>query len=633
MTIRDWDQSTIISPEKTYKIFDIETDGLNPTKIHCLSYAIFKEGKDPVVRTTTSYDKMREFFKFPGVLVGHYIRLFDIPACINLLGIDIDTDYIDTLALSWYINPYRKTHGLEDYGVDFGVPKPVIEDWENQTIEEYIHRCEEDVKITYLVWEQHLTKLRKLYRGKDEFVSRCISYLMFKMDCVYLQVTEGWPLDEFTAKLNLELFEHELDKKVVELQKVLPKVPKYGTKKKPKSLYKKDGSLSSHGEKWFQLLEANGLPLDHEDTVEYVIKFEEPNPGSSKQIKDWLFHLGWKPATYKINDKGERVPQVKKGEGLCDSVLLLADKQEEVQILAGIGVLKHRVGILKGFLRDAENGRIKASLSGFTNTLRLKHATVVNLPGVKGTDDWSDGRYIRECLTASPGNVLCGSDVSSLEDTTKRHYIYPYDPEYVEEMMDPDFDAHLDIAQLAGFLTKEQVRAHKDKKEDHSKPRKLAKIVNFSSVYGVGAKTLARSSGLSQSAAKDLLQVYWKRNWAVKKVAEDQVIVFDDSGDMWLLNPLAKIFYSLRGDKDRFSTLNQGTGAYCFDTWLLFILQEYPHLQGQFHDELVIDHPEEMKDYIKDLLEASMDKVNKRLGLNSPLGIDVQFGETYADVH
>jgi hypothetical protein len=35
---------------------------------------------------------------------------------------------------------------------------------------------------------------------------------------------------------------------------------------------------------------------------------------------------------------------------------------------------------------------------------------------------------------------------------------------------------------------------------------------------------------------------------------------------MWLYNPVSKFWYSAIY-KDIFSTLNQGTGVYCFDTW------------------------------------------------------------------
>ena len=39
--------------------------------------------------------------------------------------------------------------------------------------------------------------------------------------------------------------------------------------------------------------------------------------------------------------------------------------------------------------------------------------------------------------------------MTSLEDTCKRHYMQPYDPDYVAEMSQDGFDPHLDLAKHA----------------------------------------------------------------------------------------------------------------------------------------------------------------------------------------
>ena len=142
-------------------VFDIETDGLLDvlTKIHVLSYS--HDGKE--VHHTHDYDEMRKFFTETEVLVGHNIIRFDIPAVEKVLGIKVNARLIDTLALSWYLNHDRLKHGLEWYGVDYGIPKPVIKDWNSLTPEEYAHRCDEDVKINTRLWVDLQNKLRRLY--------------------------------------------------------------------------------------------------------------------------------------------------------------------------------------------------------------------------------------------------------------------------------------------------------------------------------------------------------------------------------------------------------------------------------------------------------------------------------------
>lgn len=143
-------------------VFDVESDGLldRLTKIHVLSYT--RDGKEVI--STHDYDEMREFFTTEPVLVGHNICRFDIPAVEKVLGIKVKARLVDTLALSWYINHERQKHGLEGYGEDYGVPKPVIKDWDSLTPEDYRHRCEQDVLINWRLWRDLQMKLRRLYQ-------------------------------------------------------------------------------------------------------------------------------------------------------------------------------------------------------------------------------------------------------------------------------------------------------------------------------------------------------------------------------------------------------------------------------------------------------------------------------------
>ena len=99
------------------EVFDIETDGINATKIHCLA-KMTKNG--PVA--TAKYDHMRSFLDGSEVLVGHNIIRFDVPVLRNLLGVSVNARLVDTLALSWYLEPERIKHGLEEWGEEFGIP-------------------------------------------------------------------------------------------------------------------------------------------------------------------------------------------------------------------------------------------------------------------------------------------------------------------------------------------------------------------------------------------------------------------------------------------------------------------------------------------------------------------------------
>ena len=91
--------------------------------------------------------------------------------------------------------------------------------------------------------------------------------------------------------------------------------------------------------------------------------------------------------------------------------------------------------------------------------------------------------------------------------------------------------------------------------------------------YGAWPPKVARTCGISLEEAKELFDTYHKLNWAIKKVADDQIVKEVD-GEMWLLNPISKFWYSLRNEKDRFSTLVQASASFVFDKWLMYTLEE-----------------------------------------------------------
>jgi len=611
-------------------VFDVEGDGITPTKIWCLSK--MENGK---LASTTSYSKMRHFLTSADILIGHNITRWDIPHLERLLNINIKAKLVDTLILSWYLEPKRMMHGLEFWGEEFGVPKPKVDDWENLTVEEYIHRCEEDVKINTQLWERFWKHLLALY-GSEEEAWRLIDYLSFKMDCAREQERNRWKLDVDRCERVLNKLSEEKEEKTKGLARAMPSVPQKAVKSPPKKPYKKDGSLSVTGCKWQEFLLENNLPSDHAEEVEYVKGYDEPNPNSTPQIKSWLFSLGWKPQTFKY-DRNKETGDVRKieqvnlphGGGICSSIKQLYDKEPALELLDGLSVISHRISILKGFLSAVdEEGYVQAQVQGLTNTLRWKHRVCVNLPGV----DKPYGKDIRGCLIAPDGYVLIGSDMSSLEDRTKQHYMWDFDPAYVKEMMTDDFDPHLDICVAGGLLSVDDVAHHKSGTRDHSKERKLGKSANYACVYGAGGATVARSAGITQLEGDKLVEAYWKRNWAVEAVAAAQVVKTCRK-QKWLYNPVSKLWYSLRHEKDRFSTLNQGTGVWCFDTWVGNVRESKLPLIGQFHDEVIGLLKEENKDRAEKALRVAIDATNKQLNLNRELDIDVQFGVNYSEIH
>jgi hypothetical protein len=645
-----------------YCLFDIEGNGLldSITKIWTFSYEIYNSRELIQSGTLTNPEEIKELVLKQKVLVGHNIIDYDIPALEKVLGIKITATLIDTLSISFYHYPVKGfLHGLEAWGERFKYPKVVVADDEwagplsGETWEDFIRkmtkRCEVDVEINRKLFHFQMDYTMQIYDNNISDVLRLFGYLGFKMDCLREQEKVKIKLDLRLAeksKLDLEFI---IDEKITNLSQYMPRIV---DKEQPKVMYKKDGELSAHGHKWKELLKLKKLP---EDTTVITTK---GSPTSPVQLKDWLFSLGWEPITFKVNAKDEKVPQVSLpfGGGLCSSVKDLIKKYDYLEDLAGLYRARHRFSLFKAFLKSVdENGYVYSRAQGFTNTLRMQHAKpIANLPGV--------GKYygeeVRGCLTVPDASyIMCGSDISGLEDNTKQHYIYNYDPDYVTEMRVPGFDPHIDIAVLAEMITKEdevfykEIEAQKDKlgnefkfssQEDAERYytikdiRGKAKIVNFSATYGAGPPKIAETLKCDLPFATKLHKTYWKRNAAVKSTAKDAKVKIVEN-QKWLYNPVSGFWMFLKAEKDRFSTLNQSTGVYVFDFWLKKF-REIVNPLGievcmQYHDEFLLWCKREFKGYVDKAVKDAMTQVNNQLGLNVSIGYSTEWGANYADVH
>lgn len=616
-----------------FVVLDSESDGLwkQATKVHVLSWT--EDGN--TFQSTNDYDQMKMILEAPDtMLIGHNFVCHDMQLFNKVLGTKLNyKKIVDTLALSWYLYEDRIKHGIESWGITFGVEKPKVDDWEGLTYDEYKHRCEEDTKINWLLWTKIKKDLMDLYRSEEEMV-RLINYMSFKMDCVREAEENPIRLDVESAQRHYDTLEKIVQEKTEELTRAMPKKVHYKDINKPKAMYKKDGTLSEAGKKWLNLLVEMKMPHNTAGPVVVVDRIEDGNPKSTEQVKDWLHSLGWRPITFKyVKDsktgQERSIEQVRVDGELCESVVELAEKNPAVAVLEGLTVATHRLNIFKSFLAHHKGGFLTAGVQGLTNTFRFKHRDpIVNLPGV----DKPWGKEVRGCLLPPEGHVWAGSDMVSLEDNTKRHYMRPLDPDYVEQMMKPGFDPHLDLAAFAGAVTQFEIDQHNEGKINLKPVRKKYKAANYSCIYGVGKAKLARTLGISTKEAEDLINAYWSRNWSIKKVSGSQKLKIC-LGRMWLQNPVSKFWHSLRNEKDVFSTLNQSTGVYCFDTWVGFSRTLGLSISAQFHDEQLVPVKIGNEEMTRGLLKDAIGYANKKLKLNINLDVDVQFGNNYAEVH
>jgi len=255
-------------------VFDIETDGLNPTVIHVMVAKQVGVKGNYIIRGPKAF---AEFAKGVTKWIAHNGIGFDIPVVEKLWGYKIPlSQQVDTLVLSRLFNPERKGgHRLKDWGIRLDEYKGEFDDW-SQYSEEMKEYCKQDV------WVTELTYLHLLEEGK-KFSQACINLEYQVQEIMCRQEADGFQLDTELAQEIYTVCLRETNRIEAEIKEFM--VPLAVPVKEVNLKYKKDGSIFAN-----QLLEGCNVQGDYTK-----IKWEEFNLGSPSQINKRLDRLGWKP--------------------------------------------------------------------------------------------------------------------------------------------------------------------------------------------------------------------------------------------------------------------------------------------------------------------------------------------------
>ena len=699
-------------------VADIETNALDPedvTKVHVISYSMYPHGKDNL--NSLRGDDVEGVKRF----IKHHIDN-EIPIVFHNAAYDLNVlrlfyklnlsklSFIDSLRLSEQFFE-RKRYGLAYWGEEFGVKKPEVEDFVNITVTEAKHRCEEDVKITVLLWRKIFTKMESLYgittgfiknKGKyhykkmknelpnflernakditpDNLVCAHLTFMSYKVRNALWRECTKVKFDRKTAEEGLKKLEsllEPLDKIIVD---VMPKKAVYSAIKRPSSLYKKDGSPSLYGKKWFCILEQikkSGEGTKDEDgnpfykkiikdkdgivSLNMLSDYEQPKATSHEQVKKWLFSIGWEPEIFdkKRNDtqlkewelggkKGpkpdffRKIPKIKEtGTGtICPWIVANQERHPALKALVEHSVISHRITVFNGLLESEKNGYVKATISGFTRTLRDKHSKpLVNLPSVNAP--FAQG--IRDSLIARNDMLMGCPDLTALEDTIKKHFMFPHDTKYVEKQLEGNYDPHLYICMHLGLLSEDTYNGYvnntlsaEEKEVAKNIRKKTGKPLNYGMSYGMQAQTLSEKMKTDLQTAKNNFKGYWDLNKGITLVTKEQFVVDDSDGLKWMLNPVNGLVYRISGERDLFNTLCQGTGSFFFDMWVSQIIKTRKNKKvlGAWHDEVLLEFKKGEEVTFEEIMNASLQRVNEVYNLRLPILCDTQIGKNYAEVH
>ena len=137
--------------EQMKVVLDIETDGFNPSKIHCIVAIdehdnIYKFKPDEI-------NKGVKFLSEADTLIGHNIVGFDNPVIEKLTDTKLSPNkIIDTLLLSRLLKPNREGgHSLETWGYRIGFHKSQQPDLLNYS-DEMMNYCIKEVQLNKMLF-------------------------------------------------------------------------------------------------------------------------------------------------------------------------------------------------------------------------------------------------------------------------------------------------------------------------------------------------------------------------------------------------------------------------------------------------------------------------------------------------
>lgn len=297
-------------------IFDLEGNGLyhSCTKLHCAVTKDIITGEVQKFIFPQDEDRFFQLMSDAAWLCAHNGIDFDFPIMKKLYNWVPFGEHpiVDTLVTSRLLNPdrtpvegVRAPHSVEAWGKRLGRWKPDIEDWSTFT-PEMLHRCAEDVEIQHEIFK---TLCREAGMGKDQwnifdpkaYTEGPVNWaLALKLEhksawIMREQQENGVYFEKEKAEEYIQTLDNLVDKLTEEITQDIPPKPK------PKGVtinapFKKNGELTKAVVDWFGSSTLDLIP----DTPPVGgpfnrIEWVPINLGSSTQLKEWLYSIGWKP--------------------------------------------------------------------------------------------------------------------------------------------------------------------------------------------------------------------------------------------------------------------------------------------------------------------------------------------------
>ena len=587
-------------------VFDIETDGLDPTKIFCIS-TINVDTQEQSNFDINNISNGIYHLQQADKLIGHNIIGFDIPAIKNLYRVNLsDKKIIDTLVLSRLFNPVRGAHSLEAWGYKLGFPKIDFNEYDKYS-EEMMDYCAHDVQLNFKVYEE-------LKRESKGFTSESVNLERDIYKIITDQREHGFMFDVYLANKLLSEFENEIKLTEKEVHKTFkPRIDR-------RVIYPqhtKDGVLRKMGldtkGKQVRLTDDEYDIFNKSQSNTVVRESEKPfKLGSRQQIGDYLQQFGWKPKEFtptgqpkvdeKILNKVKEIPEA----ALIAKYLML--QKRIAQVSSWTDFMKHEPN---------SNGlwaRVHGSvITNGTITGRMSHRdpNMAQVPSLASPY----GKECRSCWTVPRGHKLVGIDASGLELRMLAHYLN--DKEFTNDIINGDI--HTANQNRAGL-----------------KSRNQAKTFIYAFLYGAGDAKIGAIVGGSKGEGRRIKQSFLSNFGTLKTFRNRITREAEQNGFIKGLDG-RKIF--IRSSHAALNSLLQGAGAIVMKRALIILdelIQENnltATCVANVHDEWQVEVIEEQAEQLGQLGVDAIRAAAVYYNLNCPLDGEYKVGGNWSETH
>jgi len=573
-------------------VFDIETDGLNPSKIHCI--VAIDEHDKVYTFTPDEIDQGVDLLSKADTLIGHNIVGYDIPAIKKLKGVDLtkSAKLIDTLLISRLLKPTREGgHSLEMWGYRLKFHKSDQPEWDVFT-EDMLEYCIKDVQLNKKVYEV-------LLKYSEGFSAESIELETSVAKILHEQERVGFKFDMEKGVMLLSQLQERMKEVEDEVHKVFK--PRWVDEKMVTPKLKKDGTLSKQGLTEYEYEERYVA----KDTTPFMRKsYQEFNLGSRKQIGEYLQEFGWKPKSFTPT-----------GQPIVDEAVLSKIKTiPQALLIAEFLLLQKRIAQVDSWIEAVEEDErvhgFVISTGAITGRMSHRNPNLAQVPSIHSPY----GKDCRACWTVNEGYKLVGVDASQLELRMLAHYMK--DKEYINEIINGDI--HTANQRAAGLESRDQ-----------------AKTFIYATIYGAGDAKLGSVVGGNRADGKKLREQFINNTPSFKSL-KDQVQRASTRGYVKGLDGRRIL---IRHPHASLNTLLQGAGAILMKQALVILNDRFKleSLDARFvaniHDEWQIESKKEIAEHVGKIAVDSIIKAGEHFNLRCPMDGEYKIGDNWSETH